>query len=55
MFGLFQSKKDKLEKKYAKLLEEAYKLSHVDRQKSDMKQAEADELRKEIDALDASA
>lgn len=55
MFGLFQSKKEKLEKKYAKLLEEAYHLSHTDRTKSDLKQAEADEVRKEIDALEQPA
>ena len=38
--------------KYQKLLEEAYKLSHLNRSKSDEKTAEADELRKQIDAMD---
>lgn len=55
MFGLFQSKKEKLEKQYTKLLDEAYRLSHTDRQKSDRKQAEADALRREIDALEQPA
>jgi len=52
MFGM-KSKKEKLEAKLAKLLEEAYKLSHTNRQKSDEKTAEADELRKQLDAMDA--
>ena len=51
MFGM-KSKKEKLEAKLAKLLEEAYKLSHSNRMKSDEKTAEADELRKQIDAMD---
>lgn len=52
MFGLFGDQKSKLEKKYKQLLDEAYRLSHVDRKKSDLKTAEAEELRKQIDALD---
>ena len=51
MFG-FKSKKEKLEVKYRKLLEEAYKLSHTDRAKSDSKTAEADEVRKQLDAIE---
>ncbi len=51
MFGM-KTKKEKLEAKYAKLLQEAYELSHVNRSKSDQKAAEAEELRKQIDALD---
>ena len=51
MFGM-KTKKEKLETKYLKLLEEAYKLSHSNRSKSDEKTAEADELRKQIDAMD---
>jgi hypothetical protein len=51
VFG-FGKSKEKLEKKYQKLLEESYKLSHVDRKKSDLKAAEAEELRKEIDAME---
>ena len=45
MFGI-KSKKEKLEAKLAKLHEEAYKLSHTNRKKSDEKAAEAEELRK---------
>ena len=51
MFGT-KSKKEKLEAKLAKLLEEAYRLSHTNRSKSDEKAAEAEELRKQIDAMD---
>jgi polyhydroxyalkanoate synthesis regulator phasin len=51
MFGM-KSKKEKLEAKLAKLLQEAYQLSHTNRKKSDEKTAEADELRKQIDAMD---
>ena len=36
MFGM-KTKKEKLETKYQKLLEEAYKLSHSNRSKSDEK------------------
>lgn len=50
MFG-FGNKKKSLEKKYQKLLQESYELSTVDRKKSDLKAAEADEVRKQIDAL----
>ena len=49
MFGF--NKKAKLEKKYKQLLEESYRLSTTDRQKSDLKAAEAEEVRKELDAL----
>lgn len=52
MFGM-KSKKQKLEAKLKRLLEEAYQLSHVNRKKSDEKTAAADELQKQIDALDA--
>ena len=51
MFGT-KSKKEKLEAKVAKLLEEAYKLSHTDRTKSDAKTAEADELTKQLEAME---
>lgn len=43
----------KLNKKYDQLLKEAYELSSVDRQKSDLKTAEAQEVLKEIEALEA--
>jgi len=51
MFG-FKTKKEKLEAKLAKTLKEAFDLSHTDRKKSDEKTAEADEITKQIDALD---
>ncbi len=51
MFG-FKSKKEKLEAKHQRLLEEAYKLSHVNRGKSDAKLAEAAEIEKQLDALE---
>ncbi|MGB1120896.1 MAG: Lacal_2735 family protein [Saprospiraceae bacterium] len=52
MFGLF--KKDpvkKLQKKYKDLMEESYRLSTTDRKASDLKRAEAEEVIKEIEAL----
>ena len=54
MFGLFKkkSKKDILNKQYKKLMEESYQLSHTDRKTSDLKRAEAEEILKEIDALE---
>jgi hypothetical protein len=53
MFGLFKkkSKVEKLELKYKKLLEEAYKLSTSNRQMSDAKTEEANEVLKEIEIL----
>lgn len=53
MFGLFKKKspKQKLEKKYRKLLTEAHRLSTSNRKASDLKMAEADEVRKQIDAI----
>lgn len=53
MFGLFKKKTplEKLQEKYNKLTEEAYKLSKTDRKASDAKQAEANEVLKQIDAL----
>ena len=52
MFGLFKNPKAKLEQKYQKLLQEAFRLSHIDRKKSDLKTAEAEEVRKAIDELE---
>ncbi len=54
MFGLFKkkSKKEILNQQYKKLLEESYQLSHSDRKASDLKRAEAEDLLKEIDALE---
>ena len=54
MFGkLFgkTSPKEKLEKKYKKLLEESHRLSHSNRAKSDLLRAEAEEVLKEIENL----
>ena len=53
MFGLFKrkSKKEILEAKYKALLEESFKLSKTNRAQSDQKQAEAQDVLKEIDAL----
>ncbi len=53
MFGLFKktTEKEKLQKEYAKLMEEAHKLSHSDRRKADEKVAEAEEVAKKMDAL----
>lgn len=57
MFGLFKSSPEsvraKLEKKYAALLAEAHRLSTIDRQKSDLKAAEADAVRIELESLEA--
>jgi len=54
MFRLFKkkSKADILKKKYNKLLEESYKLSHTDRTASSLKAAEAEEVMKEIEGLE---
>lgn len=52
--GLFTRKteKEKLQDKYKKLVNEAYKLSHSDRRASDLKTAEAEEVLKKIEAMD---
>lgn len=52
--GLFSKKspKDKLQKKYEKLMQEAYDLSKTNRKASDAKQAEANEILKEIESMD---
>ena len=53
MFGLFKKKseKQKLEEKYQRLIKEAYDLSTVNRMQSDLKSAEAQDVLKEIEAL----
>jgi hypothetical protein len=53
MFNLFRktSEKEKLQKQYKKMLEEAHKLSHSDRKASDQKMYEAEELMKRIEKL----
>ncbi len=53
MFGLFKkpSREEKLQKEYKKMLEEAHRLSTVDRRKSDEATFKANELLKEIEKL----
>ena len=53
MFGLFKKKSEaeKLQEKYKKLMEEAYKLQSINRSDSDAKYLEADNILKKIDAL----
>lgn len=54
MFGLFKkkSKIDLLHDKYSKLQKEAHGLSNSSRTQSDAKYAEADEVLKEIEAME---
>lgn len=56
MFNIFKKKSEleKLEITYKKLLEESFKLSHVNRKLSDLKSAEADAILKKIEALKES-
>ena len=53
MFGLFKKKSelDKLQDKYKTLLEESFKLSTINRSESDKKQAEAQAVLDQIEAL----
>ena len=51
MFG-FGNSKDKLQKKYNKLMQEAYELSTVNRKQSDQKRAEAEEIGRQLDELE---
>lgn len=57
MFGLSKKKSplDALEKKYKKLLKEAYNLSKVSRVESDKKQAEAQDILEQIESLQAAS
>jgi len=50
---LFGSKRAKLEKRYRKLLDEAFQLSKTNRQKSDEKTAEAEQLRVQLEAMES--
>jgi len=54
MFGS-GNRKDKLQKKYDQLMQESFELSTVNRRKSDMKRAEAEEIGKQIDELEEKA
>jgi len=51
MFGSANSK-EKLQEKYNKLMQESYDLSTVNRKKSDLKRAEAEEVGKQLDELE---
>ena len=53
MLSLFKKKSPKavLEAKYKKVIEQAYKLSKINRTASDAKYAEADEIQKAIEQL----
>ena len=57
MFGLFKKKTEveKLQEKYKKVMEEAYKLQSINRTDSDSKYKEADTILKEIEALQANS
>ncbi len=54
MFGLFKKKSeaDKLNDKYQKLMEQSFNLSSINRTLSDQKAHEANEVLKQIDALE---
>jgi len=43
-----------LQSKYKKIMEEAYRLSTINRTESDLKYAEADEVMKEIELIQKS-
>jgi hypothetical protein len=53
MFGIFKKKTElqKLEEKYEKLLKESHALSTINRKESDFKMAEANDVLKQIEAL----
>ena len=53
MFNIFKKKSEKevLQKKYSKLMEEAHKLSHINRKLADVKVYEADEVMKRLEKL----
>ena len=54
MIGLFKRKSEQevLQKRYEKLLKEAFELSKTNRQASDAKQLEADQILKQMEAFD---
>ena len=55
MFGKSRNEKDSLQEKYNQLMEESYRLSHINRKKSDMKRGEAEEIGKLLDELEKKA
>jgi hypothetical protein len=50
MFG-FGNREEKLQAKYSSLMQEAYDLSTVNRKKSDLKRAEAEEIGRQLEQL----
>ena len=54
MFNIFKPKTEaeKLRKKHARIMKQAYQLSHTDRKKSDALYAEADRISREIEKLE---
>ena len=57
MFGLFKKKTavEKLQEKYKKVMEDAFKLQSINRTDSDSKYKEADDILKKIEALQANS
>ena len=53
MYGIFKSKseKEKLQKKYEKLMAEAHKLSQTNRKLGDEKYSEAEAVMKKLESL----
>ena len=56
MFGIFKRKteKEKLLARYKKIKEEAYRLSKIDRRKSDEKEKEANDILDAIDNIEST-
>ncbi|MDE0864791.1 MAG: Lacal_2735 family protein [Rubripirellula sp.] len=52
MFGSSGNSREKFQEKYNQLMEESYRLSHINRKKSDLKRGEAEEVGKQLDELD---
>jgi hypothetical protein len=52
MFGSSSNSREKLQAKYNQLMEESFRLSTVNRKKSDMKRGEAEEIGKQLDELE---
>ncbi|MDA7873997.1 Lacal_2735 family protein [bacterium] len=50
MFG-FGNREAKLQEKYSTLMQEAYELSTVNRKKSDLKRAEAEEIGRQLEEI----
>jgi len=56
MFGIFKKKSELelLQKKYEKLMKEAFEQSRINRTEGDKKYSEADEIMKKIEAIKAN-